>query len=214
MYSDSTVNAPGHSRGKHAQPTGASLGARCLWQVLLLALLLVRSSPAAAEVLYSKEAALALAFPGATRVETKTLFLTAAQKEQVQTQAQAPVVSQLVSYFVGWQETRLVGVAFLDTHVVRSMPETFMVVVTPEGVIRDTFILAFHEPAEYRPSERWLNQLDGKRLGPELQVKRQLAGIAGATLSAHALTAGVRRVLASFEVAVKPQLGSSTALKP
>ena len=65
-------------------------------------------------------------------------------------------------------------------------------------------VLAFHEPSEYQPSERWLAQLDGKRLGPDLQLKRDIQAIAGATLSSQSVTRAVRTALALYQVLIQP----------
>ena len=87
--------------------------------------------------------------------------------------------------------------------MVRTLPETFMVLLSPTGEVRMTVILAFHEPPDYLPSERWLEQFRGEKLSPELWVGREIAGIVGSTLSAQAMTQGVRKVLALFDILVK-----------
>ena len=78
-----------------------------------------------------------------------------------------------------------------------------MVVVTPEGDVQSLRVLAFYEPEEYRPPDRWLTQFQAERLRDDLRLEGRIHGIAGATLSARAVTAGVRRSLALFEVLVK-----------
>jgi len=65
--------------------------------------------------------------------------------------------------------------------------------------------VAFHEPEEYLPTERWLRQFDHKSLRPELQVQKDIRGIAGATLSSQAVTNAVRSVLAFFQVVVREE---------
>jgi hypothetical protein len=53
------------------------------------------------------------------------------------------------------------------------------------------------------PSDRWLDQFREKTLSPELWVGREIAGIAGSTLTSHALMGGVRKVLALFNILLK-----------
>lgn len=60
--------------------------------------------------------------------------------------------------------------------------------------------MAFHEPPEYMPSTRWLVMLDKRRLTDDLRVGRAVVGITGATLSARAVVASIRRSLAIYEV--------------
>ena len=53
------------------------------------------------------------------------------------------------------------GTAYFDTHRVRSVDETLMVVVDPSGRASRVEILAFDEPPEYLPKKGWLAQLLG-----------------------------------------------------
>jgi len=158
--------------------------------------------PAYATVFLAKDEALALAFPGNDRIEERTFILTDAQKAEVEHRARAPLDSQLFTLYVGWKGGAVQGYGVIDTHVVRTLPETILVVLYPKGSVRRVHILAFNEPPEYMPTERWLGQLDGRALGDELKVGGGIQGITGATLSAQAMTSGVRRALALVAVLV------------
>jgi len=157
---------------------------------------------AGAGVLLAKDEALALAFPEAERVEERVVLLTAAQKAEVERRAGSALESQLWTIHVGWRGGAVLGYAIIDTHVVRTLPEAFMVVLEPNGAVRRVEILAFYEPPEYMPSGRWIAQFEGRALDADLALRRGIQGITGATLSATAMTAGVRRALALFAVAV------------
>jgi len=158
---------------------------------------------ARAKVFYSKQEALALAFPDAEQVETRTFFLTEEQVQQAATLATAPIDSKLVTFYVGHKDGQPLGYALIDTNVVRTLPETFLIVLSPAGVVQKLFVLAFYEPEEYLPPERWLRQFEQKTLSPDLQLRRDIHGIAGSTLSARAVTSGVRRALALFQVLIQ-----------
>jgi len=77
-----------------------------------------------------------------------------------------------------------------------------MVVIDPKGALRRVDVLAFHEPPEYLPTERWIGQFTGHALDDDLKLGAGIQGITGATLSAQAMTSGVRRALALVAVAV------------
>jgi Na+-translocating ferredoxin:NAD+ oxidoreductase RnfG subunit len=83
---------------------------------------------------------------------------------------------------------------------VRTHPEAFLVVLSPEGSVRSLRVLAFHEPLEYLPPGRWYEQFGGKSLADALRVGGDVHGIVGATLTAQATTRGVRRALALYQV--------------
>ena len=78
-----------------------------------------------------------------------------------------------------------------------------MVVLSPEGRVASTLILAFYEPLEYLPKEPWLKQFDQARLTPDLRVGGKIAGITGATLTTRAMTESVRKVLALYRVLIE-----------
>ena len=88
------------------------------------------------------------------------------------------------------------GYAFIDTHPVRSLEETVMVVVGPDGKLGPTVMLAFHEPTEYMATSAWLSQFEGMALSPELALGSGVDVLTGATITSNVITAATRRVLA------------------
>ena len=153
-----------------------------------------------AKVFLTQEEALRLAFPDAT-VERRTAFLTEAQQREAQKlSGDDELPGALVSFYVARKDGREIGTAYFDTHVVRTMPETVMVVVDPSGALARVEVLSFSEPEEYLPRPRWYAQFPGKPLDAELSVKRGVRPVVGATLTARATTAAARRVLALHRV--------------
>lgn len=167
---------------------------------LLLGLGALLASPDAhAKVFLDQERALELAFGERARVERKTHFLTEAQLARAREIAGGAVEIRgaLVTAYEGWSaEGTPLGTAYFDSHRVRTLPETLMVVVSPAGVVSRVEIVAFNEPEEYKPREAWLRQFGDRRLDRELALRRGVHGITGATLSAEAVTEAVRRTLA------------------
>lgn len=154
---------------------------------------------ASAKVFLDQKAALLLAFGEDARVERKAVFLTEAQVARARELAGKgiEVESALVTTYTGRSGAgTLLGTAYFDSHRVRTLPETVMIVVSPDGSVARVEILAFTEPEEYKPRPGWLEQYRGRTLDRELALKRGVHGITGATLSAEAVTAAVRRVLA------------------
>lgn len=154
---------------------------------------------ASAKVFLDQKAALVLAFGKDARVERKAVFLTEAQLVRARDLAGkgVEVESALVTTYTGRSGAgAILGTAYFDSHRVRTLPETVMIVVSPEGSVARVEILAFTEPEEYKPRPAWLEQYQGRALDRELALRRGVHGITGATLSAEAVTAAVRRVLA------------------
>ena len=162
---------------------------------------------AKAKVYYSKSEALDSAFPGADRVDSRTIVLDDEQASAIESLAKAKLETKLITVYTGVKEGVIVGYAFIDIHNVRTLPEAFLIVLSPEGAIESLTVLAFYEPEEYLPSKGWLAQFDRRVLDDQLRLSGEIHGIAGSTLSARAVTDGVRRSLAIFELLVKAERG-------
>ena len=163
-----------------------------------LAALLALAGRAEAKAFLSPEQALRLAFGEGASTEKKTAFLTQAQLARARELAGpgVEVTSALVTRFAGRRDGAELGFAYFDTHVVRTLPETLMIVVGPEGTVARVDVVVFSEPEDYLPREAWYGQFRGRTLDRELSVKRGIHGITGATLSSGAATDAVRRILA------------------
>src|SRR5436309_1986929 len=168
----------------------------------LLAFCALAAVPAAAKVFLSVDEALKVAFPGC-RVERRTAYLTPQQLKRARDLAGVEVPSALVTYHVATRDGRpadIAGTAYFDTHRVRTLPETLMIVVDPQGRGGPIEVISFREPEEYMPPGTWYQQFLGRGLGPELQLERGIRPVTGASLTARATTEAVRRVLALHRV--------------
>jgi hypothetical protein len=180
--------------------------------LLAAAAFALAGTAAEAKVFLSMEEALKLAFPDAT-VERKTAFLTAAQQREAQRlSGDETPPSALVAYYVATKDGRQAGTAYFDTHIVRTMPETIMVVVDVLGRTSRIEVLSFQEPEEYLPRPHWYEQFQGKVLNDELWMKRGIRPVAGATLTARATTEAARRVLALHRVIQAAPAAKSASL--
>ncbi|MBI3005485.1 MAG: FMN-binding protein, partial [Ignavibacteriales bacterium] len=153
-----------------------------------------------AQVYLTKEEVLKIYFPGSAASQRKTVFLTDEQVKNIQEKSKARVESKIVTYYVGRDSSGNAGYAFFETQTIRTMPATYVVVVNADTSLRAVEILAFYEPEDYLPSKKWLAQFTNKNPRSDLWLKRGIHNMVGATLSAQALSDGVRRILATFEV--------------
>ncbi len=167
--------------------------------LFLLALAVSLALPAAAKVFLTVDEALKLAFPGA-QVERRTAYLKDAEVKRARELAGVEVESALLTYYAAAKDDKPAGTAYFDRHRVRTLPETVMVVVDPRGKVARVEVLEFNEPEQYMPRGAWYGQLAGKGLDAELALARGVRPVAGATLTARATTAAVRRVLALHQV--------------
>ncbi len=93
----------------------------------------------------------------------------------------------------------LVGFAAVGNVVGKDQPITFLVAVDATDRLKDVDILVYREPyggeVAYEP---WRRQFRGKGAGDSLRVGKEIRSISGATISVHAVTLGVRRMLADL----------------
>lgn len=137
-----------------------------------------------------------MAFPGAD-VDRETVFLTDAQMDTIEREAGERPGSALTTRFRARSGETTIGWAYLDTHRVRTLPETVIVIITPDGSVRRIEVVVFREPMDYLPPDTWYRQFEGRNLDEDLELKRAIRPITGATLTARATTDAVRRILAT-----------------
>ena len=135
--------------------------------------------------------------------DERTEILDDEQARAIERLAGAPLETRLITLYTGFRGGEVMGTAMIDLHTVRTLPEAFMIVISPEGKVTSLRILAFYEPEEYKPADRWLEQFDRRGLDRSLRIGGDIHTIAGSTLSSRAVTSGVRRSLALFEVLVR-----------
>ena len=160
-----------------------------------LAFLLVLASSVCFAKTITREEALTSAFPGA-QIRSEVLFLTEAEQKEAEKTSGAKITTLLVAKSEAFQNNKSVGRAYLDTHVVRTKKESLLVILNTDGTLKRVEVVAFLEPPEYMPSDRWYRQFDGKQLNENLKLDRDIRAVTGATLTAKATTEAVRRVMA------------------
>jgi len=157
-----------------------------------------------ASVYLSVGEALEMAFPKCEIVR-QTIYLTEKQKTDAGGLARVPIRSLIVYPYVAVKEGRIAGVAYFDSHIVRTLDETIMVAIDPDDRVQRVELLVFNEPPEYIPPDAWYGLFPGQRLDAQLAVNRGIRGILGATLTTRSTTDAVRRMLAIHHV-IKDQL--------
>lgn len=96
------------------------------------------------------------------------------------------------------------GWFFLDAVIGRSELITYALALDAEGRVKQLEVLEYLEShgGEVR-YPRWRAQFHNKRAGDAVMLGRDIQGISGATLSCEHLTDGVRRLLATHDIALR-----------
>jgi Na+-translocating ferredoxin:NAD+ oxidoreductase RnfG subunit len=170
----------------------------------IAALCLAPAGVVSAKVFASQQEALAESFPTASRIDRRTVILRKKDAAKIAAITHEEVRAKVVVLHSAYKDDELLGYAHIDVHNVRTKPEALMIVLTPDGTVRSVRMLAFHEPLDYMPTDRWYEQFVGKTNQDGLRVGGDVHGVVGATLSARAAADGVRRMLAYWEVLLRP----------
>lgn len=157
---------------------------------------------AAAQMRLTVPEALRLAFPEPAEIERRTAFLEEEQLEEARRLAgrDVEVDHSVVTYYVGLSDDEPLGVAYFDSHRVRTLSEVLMFVVSTEARIQRIETVRFSEPPEYRAPDAWYEQFYDAELDDDLSTKGSIINMTGATLTSVAVTRAARRILALHQV--------------
>jgi Na+-translocating ferredoxin:NAD+ oxidoreductase RnfG subunit len=148
-----------------------------------------------------------LCFPEATRYEEKNLNYTVEQARAIERQSGIKVRTRSGRVWLAHGRDGMDGVLFADHVMGKHEVIDYVVAITLEGAVRQIEVLEYREShgGEIRGA-KWRAQFRGKTSNSGLKLNKDIYNISGATMSCRHVTEGVKRVLATFEVVVRPTL--------
>jgi Na+-translocating ferredoxin:NAD+ oxidoreductase RnfG subunit len=157
-------------------------------------------------------------FPQADQFDAQTIRLTPEESKAIEQKSGAKVRDRESRIWLARKGTNLLGLLVLDHVLGKHEVIEYAVAVSPEGTVQQVEILEYreHYGGEIR-SAKWREQFKGKTAASKLKLNDDIYNISGATISCRNVTDGVRRVLATFEIVVRPRLlaaGRLQDLKP
>lgn len=180
-------------------------------KLLLIAFaLMVALGTARAERYLTIVEAQKLCFPDATRFEEKLLRYTREQSRAVEKKSGMKMPARSNRMWLAHGREGVAGVMVLDQVIGKHELIDYVVAITPEGAVRQIEILEYREShgGEIRGA-KWRAQFRGKTSDASLKLNKDIYNISGATMSCRHVTEGVKRVLATFEVVVRPGLSAA-----
>jgi Na+-translocating ferredoxin:NAD+ oxidoreductase RnfG subunit len=144
-------------------------------------------------------------FPAARSFDELVLAPTSRQLAAIAAAAGPQAPHGMLRTWIARDGDAVLGYVFVDNVIGREDYITYAVGVDAKGTVVSVEILDYREShgGEIR-NKRWLDQFAGRGRLEELTFRTDIKNIAGATLSSEHLTAGVRRILALWQVLVKP----------
>jgi Na+-translocating ferredoxin:NAD+ oxidoreductase RnfG subunit len=175
---------------------------------LLVALLAASITSACAERYLTVAEARQLCFPAADQFEEQTIRFTESQKKAIQKQSGIKVRNLGNRVHLARQGTNLLGLLVVDHVLGKHEIIDYAVAISSTGTVAQVEILEYREShgMEIR-GEKWREQFKGKSSAAKLRLNDDIYNISGATISCRNVTEGVKRVLATYDVVLRPRLG-------
>jgi Na+-translocating ferredoxin:NAD+ oxidoreductase RnfG subunit len=178
----------------------------CFRWLLLVALFFVANHSRAERYLTNDEAK-KLCFPQADRFEERVHQFTTEQKKAIEKKSGQPVRLHGQRYWIAYHGTNVLGVLVADHVLGKHEIIDYVVALAPDGKILQVEILEYRESHGYEiRGEKWREQFKGKTSKDKLRLNGDIYNISGATISCRSITDGIKRVLATFELVLRPAL--------
>ena len=162
------------------------------------------SAPAFAVQYLSVEQAQKVLFPAADQFEARPVTLSPAQRSAIEAASGVRVRTGEVNAWRAKQGGKALGWFIVDEVYGKHEFITYAVAINLDGTVKGVEILDYREThgGEVQ-NPKWRAQFNGKKAGDTLKLDEDIKNISGATLSCKHITDGVKRLLATYEAALK-----------
>jgi Na+-transporting NADH:ubiquinone oxidoreductase subunit NqrC len=162
------------------------------------------SAPAFAVQYLSLEQAQKALFPNADVFEPATRNVSPEQRRAIESAAGVKLRVNEVKAWRAKQGGKASGWMIVDEVIGKHELITYAVAIGADGAVQGVEILDYREShGGGVRNPKWRAQFHGKKAGAPLQLDDDIKNLSGATLSCQHLVEGVRRVLATYAVALK-----------
>ncbi len=169
--------------------------------ILALSLVVGWAEAARAKVYLTPAEAARLAFGPEATVAEEQQVVTPAMRATLERRLGRPVPEDAFTFSVGRSAHGVDGYGLVLQEMGKHEPITLFVAVTPDGQVKDVMVLEYRESrgGEVR-YHGFLKQYVGKTSRDPLELDEDITPITGATISARALSEGVKKALAVWEL--------------
>jgi Na+-translocating ferredoxin:NAD+ oxidoreductase RnfG subunit len=144
----------------------------------------------------TKEEALKTAFPTADSATSEKKDISNETATKIEALWGKKPDSTNYKIYTGKKGSDIQGYAMFLTRGTKYQPITFMVKISPAGKVEMVSVVVYREPRGDEVKEpRFLKQFFGKTSKDKVELNRDITAVAGATVSAEVITAGVKEAL-------------------
>jgi len=169
------------------------------WLPIICAPVPAIAIPAYAATYLTVEQAQQSIFPG-QKLSQSFVTLTSEQAREIERRSDAKVRHKEVQL---WKASGG-GYFIVDEVVGKHEFITYAVGLNADGTVKQIEIMTYRESYGYEVRNAdWRAQFVGKNVSAPLKLSQDIKNISGATLSCRHITDGVKRILATYEIALK-----------
>ena len=145
-------------------------------------------------------------FGDTVSVSQEVVLLTQAEKDSLAHRAISTWLTDSIRAYICRSNGNTIGYGFVDDVKGKTQYITYLTVLRTNGEVQDIDVLAYRESYGGEIAyESFRKQFRTKALGDKLQPGKDIKNISGATISVRAITAGVKKILSTFDL-IRPRL--------
>lgn len=153
---------------------------------------------------YAPKEVLAYLFPNSQTVTFERKSLAPKQVDSIRKILRIKDIKTDWTIYVAKSKNKIDGYAIIDNVMGKEKPITYVVSISPEGVVNEVEILEYRESHGGQVKNKaYRKQFVGKSSSAPLQVGRDIRHVSGATISSKSIAFGVKRALTVWEALYK-----------
>lgn len=161
-------------------------------------------APACAVQYLTLEQAQQALFPEAAQFVRADVLMTQEVKQRIEKSSGVRVRNTMLQVWRAEGGGKALGWFVLDEVIGKHEFITYAVALNPDGTVTGIDILDYREThGSQIKNEKWRAQFIGKKEGDAFRLDGDIKNISGATLSCKNITNGIKRIVATYQVAMK-----------
>ncbi len=128
-------------------------------------------------------------------IQKKSIMIDKKTRDMIQKKFKTKMKTSIFRIYLIKKDGNTIGYGILHSHRVRTKKETVLFILDKNCRIKDIEVIAFYEPPEYIPPDKWFKNFENKGASEIPAVKKNIPNITGATLSSRAITDASRQVI-------------------
>ena len=155
-----------------------------------------------AQVLISPVEAMQENYGADASISKKNILLSTEKFKNIQKNAKTKLDTKIYRIFTAKKGEEILGYGILVNRKVRSKNAVILYFIQ-DSILQGIEIIAFNEPREYMPTEKWNAQFINIATSKNLQLNRDIPSISGATMSARSVTDSSKIAFAIYNELLK-----------